>query len=308
MSDEPRPEWMDRPEGGGTVALWIIRAFALRVGRVPARIVLMFVAAYFVIRRGPERRASRRFLTRVHGRPASLIDVWKHMFTFATVTLDRVFLLTEAFRRFEITTYGIDAVHHVIEGGKGALLVGAHLGSFEALRVLALQRPEQSVRPVIDLEQNPTVSVLLNALNPALAHSIINSRGDGTTTALKIHEALAVEKALVTLLADRARPGNTKVAVSFLGAPAGFPTAPWLLAAALKVPVVLCFGIYRGGRRYDLHFEAFSDLVDIPRGKRAAAVNAVTQQFADRLSHFAKLAPYNWFNFYDLWVEAEQPE
>jgi len=296
---------MDRPEGGGAIALWVIRALALRVGRAPARFVLIFVAAYFVIRRGPERRASRRFLGRVLGRSASLIDVWKHMFTFATVTLDRVFLLTEAFRRFEISTYGIDAVNDVIEGGKGALLVGAHLGSFEALRVLALQRPEQSVRPVIDLEQNPTVSVLLNALNPALANSIINSRGDGTATALKIHEALTVEKALVTILADRARPGNTKVVVSFLEAPAEFPTAPWLLAAALKVPVVLCFGIYRGGRRYDLHFEAFSELVDIRRGNREVAVRAVTQRFADRLSHFAQLAPYNWFNFYDLWVEPE---
>ena len=301
MSDDKRLEWMRRPEGGGQFALWAIRTLALWFGRAPARFVLVFVASYFVVRRGGERRASRAFLTRALGRPATLLDVWKHMYTFATVTLDRVFLLTEEFRRFEITTYGIEAIQHVLELGQGALLIGAHVGSFDALRVLALQRPETPVRPVIDLEQNPTISVMLNALNPAIARSIINARQDGTTTALAIYEALQ-EQALVTLLADRARPGNQLVAVDLLGARAALPTAPWLLAASLRVPVVLCFGLYRGGRRYDLHFEAFSDGLAIPRATRAEAVTGLVQRFADRLSHYVRLAPYNWFNFYDLWV------
>jgi predicted LPLAT superfamily acyltransferase len=301
MTDAERLEWMRRPEGGGHLALWFIRTLALRFGRAPARVVLLFVATYFVIRRGPERRASRAFLTRALGRPATLADVWKHMYAFATVTLDRVFLLTEAFRRFEIRTHGIEAVAHVLDLNRGALLIGAHLGSFDALRVLALQRPETQVRPVIDLEQNPTVSVMLNALNPDIARSIINARQDGTTTALAIHEALT-ERALVTLLADRARPGNQLVTVDLLGAPAALPTAPWLLAASLRVPIVLCFGLYRGGRRYDLHFEAFSDGLSIPRAHRAEAVVGIVQRFADRLSHYARIAPYNWFNFYDLWL------
>jgi predicted LPLAT superfamily acyltransferase len=41
----------------------------------------------------------------------------------------------------------------------------------------------------------------------------------------------------------------------------------------------------------------------MPRDRRArgAAVAAVVQRFADRLEHFARLAPYNWFNLYDFW-------
>lgn len=300
MSREQRPAWMSRPEGGGRLALWLIRTIALHVGRAPARFVLAFVATYFVARRGPERRASREFLERVSGRKASLLDVWRHMYTFATVTLDRVFLLSESFRRFEIRTFGLEQLHEALDLRNGALLVGAHVGSFDALRVLALQRPEQQVRPVIDLKQNPTVSMLLNALNPDIARSIINARQDGATTALAIHEALQ-QQALVTLLADRARPGNSLVTVDFLGAPAQFPTAPWLLAATLKVPVVLCFGLYRGGRRYDLHFEAFSRPEPIPRAQRAQQVSHNTQRFADRLAHYVRLAPFNWFNFYAFW-------
>jgi predicted LPLAT superfamily acyltransferase len=64
---------------------------------------------------------------------------------------------------------------------------------------------------------------------------------------------------------------------------------------------VLCFGLYRGGRRYDLHFEIFAPTLAIPRAARATVVAEIVQRFADRLSHYAQLAPYNWFNFYDLW-------
>ena len=301
MTTPEQARWMNRPEAGGRLALWFTRVLALHVGRAPTRLILLPVTLYFLVRRGPERRASRRFLSRALGRPATLRDVARHMYTFATVTLDRIFLLTEEFRRFDIRTHGLEELHAALDLRQGALLIGAHVGSFDALRVLALQRPEQRVRPVIDLEQNPAVSQLLNSLNPAIAASIINARQDGTTTALAIHEALK-EQALVTLLADRARPANTTVRADFMGEPAALPTARWLLAATLKVPVVLCFGLYRGGRRYDLYFEAFADRIDIPRANRAQAVAATVQRFADRLEHYVRIAPYNWFNFYDLWL------
>ena len=301
MSPQAPLAWMSRPEGGGRFGLWFLRTLALRVGRAPARLVLVPVAAYFVLRRGPERRASRRFLSRALGRPATLLDVWRHMFTFAVVTLDRIFLLTEEFRRFELRTHGLEEVFETVDFSRGVLFIGAHVGSFDALRVLALRKPGLRVRPVIDLKQNPTVSNLLNALNPGIADSIINARQDGVATALAIHEALE-QRAVVTLLADRARPGNELITVGFLGLPAALPTAPWLLAIALKVPVVLCFGLYRGGRCYELHFEKFADSLVAPRAERAAVVAQVVQRFADRLSHYARLAPYNWFNFYDLWI------
>jgi predicted LPLAT superfamily acyltransferase len=81
-----------------------------------------------------------------------------------------------------------------------------------------------------------------------------------------------------------------------------FPEAPFLIAAVLRAPVVLCFGLYRGGRRYDLHFEVFRDPLELPRGARAAAVAALAREYAARLEHYARSAPYNWFNFYDVWA------
>jgi predicted LPLAT superfamily acyltransferase len=72
----------------------------------------------------------------------------------------------------------------------------------------------------------------------------------------------------------------------------------------LKAPVLLFFGLYLGGNRYALHFELFADEIAIRRDHRDEDVQLWTQRYADRLEHYARLTPYNWFNFYDFWGES----
>jgi predicted LPLAT superfamily acyltransferase len=115
-----------------------------------------------------------------------------------------------------------------------------------------------------------------------------------------MHKAFQ-KHSVVATLADRMRPGNVAILANFLGAPAPFPVSPWLLASALHVPVVLAFGLHHGGNRYSLHFERFECEMPRDRQLRDAALADVVQRFAGRLEHFARLAPYNWFNLYDFW-------
>jgi predicted exporter len=63
---------------------------------------------------------------------------------------------------------------------------------------------------------------------------------------------------MVGILADRAPPTHRVARVPFLGAMAAFPTGPLRLTAALGAPVVLCFGLRRGTRRYTVIFEPFA--------------------------------------------------
>jgi predicted LPLAT superfamily acyltransferase len=292
--------WTERREIGNSFWLRMGRNFGLTFGRGAARAILYPVTLYFFCRRGPERRASRAYLDRVLGRRVSSWSILCHIHCFSCTILDRLYLLSERFKRFDIRSFGLRDLDRALEGGKGVLLIGAHLGSFDALRVLSLERPEVPVRILLDTAQGERISSVLNALNPALAASIINARDAGPAVAIKIKEALD-RNSIVALLADRGQPNNPTQTADFLGFPAPFPTSPWLLAAALKVPVVLAFGLYRGGNRYDLHFDWFADSIVIERNRRSAAVAQILQRFAERLAHYARLAPYNWFNFYDFW-------
>ena len=293
-------QWKQRPEGGGWFAIWLIRSIGRYGGRAVARVLLYPITLYFLARRKPERLASRAYLARALGRPARLWDVARHIHTFASTILDRVFLLSGQLQRFEIRTEGLDALHEQLDEGRGLLLFGSHLGSFEVLRVLSRARPQVTVRVVLDKAHNPAMTQLLDALNPEIARTVIDAAQDGPAIMLAVQEAIAAGH-LVALLVDRAQPGEGAAPAPFLGEQAWFPTAPWLVAAVLGAPVALAFGLYRGGNRYDLVFERFSEGVHAPRAQRAALLQALIRRYAARLEHFARLAPFNWFNFYDFW-------
>lgn len=297
MSDS---HWKQRPEGGSRFAFHLIRFIASKGGRAIARWTLFPIVAYFLIVRGPERRASRAYLQRVLDRAPSGFDVARHIHTFAATILDRVYMLRGGMERFQVRVSGLEPVDRWLDSGRGLLLFGSHLGSFEALRVLARQRPDLKVRVVLDRGHNPQLTQLLDALDPQIARNVIDAGQDGPSIVLAIKQATD-EGALVAMLVDRAEPGDPSTAASFLGASARFPTAPWLIAAALKLPVVLAFGLYRGGARYDLMFEPFSDGMAIERHNRPAILAALVQRYAERLQHHARSAPFNWFNFYDFW-------
>lgn len=300
-------DWKQRPEGGGLFALWLIRSIGRYGGRAVSRLLLYPITLYFLIRRGPERLASRQWLDRALGRPATLWDVAKHIHTFASTILDRVFLLGDGpermARRFDVDVTGLDVLHRHLDTGKGMLLFGSHLGSFEVLRVLARKRPEYTIRVVLDRAHNPAVTQLLEALNPEVAATVIDAGQDGPALMLAIQQAVQ-DGALVALLVDRAQPGGQTIEAPFFGLPAAFPTAPWSIAMALKAPVTLAFGLYRGGRRYDLRFEHFCDALDVPRAQRGARLAELVRNYVARLEAVARSAPYNWFNFYNVWEDA----
>jgi len=298
--------WKQR-EGGGMVAIWIIRTIALRLGRGVARVLLYPIALYFFLRRADERAASRAYLSRVLGRPVRSYDVFRHIHMFAATLLDRMFFLAHGERDFVVEVEGLAELDRWIDVGQGVLLIGSHQGSFEALRALGARRPDVPLRVVLDKQKTPALTAVLEALAPDVGAAVIDASRGGTSVALAMAEG-AEQGAMVALLADRGHQNEATREVPFLGKPAPFPVGPWLLASALKIPVVLCMGIYLGGNRYRLIFEAFADRVDIPRANRQAALDEIVARYAGRVEHYARVYPFNWFNFYDFWQETGHPD
>jgi predicted LPLAT superfamily acyltransferase len=187
--------------------------------------------------------------------------------------------------------------------GTGCLLLVAHLGSFEPLRKLGTTQRKLPITILMDRKQGQMLVQMLERINPNFALQIIDAAQRGPELMLQLKDALQAGR-MVCVMADRARADERALSVDFCGSQARFPVGPWVLASALCVPVILGFGLYRGGRRYSAHFELFSEQLDVPRQQRATALQACVQRYAHRLEHYARLAPYNWFNFYDYWADA----
>lgn len=293
------PEWVARPERSNTLAIRFIVWVALTLGRRVARLFLYPICLYFFLFAGAARRASRHYLRKVLGREPRISDGFRHIHTFASVILDRVFLLNNRFDKFEVHTHLDEAAQANITHKRGCILLGAHLGSFEIARAYAdeIQGPPASV--VMYEDNARKLNAVLKAINPDMAQQVI---GLG-----KIDSMLKVEQALqrgefIGILADRGLEyGGARVTCDFLGEPAEFPTGPLRMAYLLKCPVLLMAGIYRGGNRYDLYFEQLIDMGALEGMSRSEALRYAMQRYVSGIERHCRNAPYNWFNFYDFW-------
>ncbi|PYJ34787.1 MAG: lipid A biosynthesis acyltransferase, partial [Verrucomicrobia bacterium] len=266
--------------------------------RSAARLLLYPVTLYFLITARAARRISYQYLKLVRGSSARCWHVFRHFHCFAATILDRVYLLRGEFERFRVTVHGKELLQRQIETGKGSILLGSHLGSFEVLRALGVMQRGFPLKVLMDTVHNQNISRFFDALNPRIAGTVIVP--DRPDTLIRVKESLD-SGYFVGMLGDRVFGGEKTTQCQFLGVPATFPAGPILLAAMMRCPVILFFGLYRGGNRYEIYFEHFADVIVLERDRRAGETQLWMQRYAERLEHYARLAPHNWFNFYRFW-------
>src|SRR5215475_11062405 len=129
-------EWVIRRERGSLSVIKFCVWIALRLGRRATRLFLYPVCLYFLLSSPAASKASSAYLTRVLGRRPRKADIFRHFLTFASCLLDRVFLLNDRDRLFEITVHGEEIVQAIEKEGGGCILFGAQFGSFEVARAV----------------------------------------------------------------------------------------------------------------------------------------------------------------------------
>ena len=305
-------EWAARREQGSRLALQFMAWVAVSLGRPTARLLLHPVALYYVLFAASARRHSRRYLKRVLGRDANWLDGYRHVHTFASTVLDRIYFVRGQLQHFDIQVSGGPAMDVCMAEGRGAFLLGAHIGSFEALHAIGESRPGMQVSMVMYPDNARMIHSVLQALAPDFKLGIIAIGRPGST--LAIRDALNAN-GLVGLLGDRAlapdgsrASGAGTLTLPFLGVPAVFTDGPLRLALVLKRRVMFMVGLYRGGRRYDLRFETLADFSHPPADprEREALMHQALRDYVARLEALVREAPYNWFNFFDYWHEDAQ--
>ncbi|MFT3760284.1 acyl-CoA synthetase [Thauera sp.] len=291
-------DWREQQERSNLAILRLMVWISLSFGRGIGRLVLRGIALWYLLLAPRARRASKDYLGRVLDRKPGWRDGYRHILSFASTIHDRVYLLNDRFDLFDIEIVGAEALQAALARQPGALLVGAHFGSFEVLRAVGQRQAGLKVAMLMYEENARKINATLKAINPRAGEDILPlGRLDSMLAA---HDRLE-QGYLVGMLADRGLGDDARLDCDFLGQPAAFPLGPWRMAAMLKRPVFFMAGVYLGGKRYRIHFEPLADFSAVGRGERDAAMQAAARAYAERLADFCRRAPYNWFNFFPFW-------
>ncbi len=291
-------DWRQQRERSNLAILRLMVWISLTFGRHIGRVVLHGIALYYLLFAPRARRASQDYLRRVLGRRPGWRASYRHLFSFASTIHDRIYLLNDRFDLFDIEVVGADALHAALAKQPGALLVGAHFGSFEVLRAAARKVGDLRVAMLMYEENARKINATLQAINPRASEDIL-ALGQ-LDSMLRAHDRLQ-QGCLIGMLADRGLGGDAALECSFLGGAATFPLGPWRMAAMLRRPVFFMAGLYLGGNRYQIHFEPLADFSAVARSERDAAIRGAAGNYAVRLADACARSPYNWFNFFDFW-------
>ena len=291
--------WTEKAERGSAWLIRLIAWLARTAGRPLCRALLYPIVLYFVLTDGTARRASKEFLQAVRGRPARWHEVFAHIYSFAATLLDRVYMAAGDFDRFQVTIEGLDHLERALQGGRGCLLLGSHLGSFDLM--LLAQRAMDGRQVCVMMRVDPRSRVRrIAGVDDRELNLIPLGRPDSY---IRAHEALA-DGRIVGVLADRI-DGAARLSTVFLGRPAALPLAPHVLAARSQAPLLMCFGLYEGANRYRIEFVEFGPPAAPP--SRGGELQPAVDRYAAILEQYARRYPLNWFNFYPYWVDGGSP-
>jgi predicted LPLAT superfamily acyltransferase len=303
--------WASLSERGSVLGIRIVVACFRFLGERAARILLCPVVAYFLLTGPAARRASNQYFARLRsfaGESAALPrpgwrTAFRHMMAFAESALHKFAAWLGKIDEDVVAFPDRAELQSLLASGKGAILIGAHLGNLELTRALAAGGRKATVNAVIYAEHGRGFFDALAKANPDFSVNLIHVAEVGPGTSIELKDKVDRGELLV-LVGDRTPPnerGRT-CSVDFLGAPAQFAKGPFILASLLECPVYLFFCL-KEGDGYSIHLERFAERVSLPRAEREARLRELAQRYAHRLEVYCLKAPYQWFNFYDYWEE-----
>jgi predicted LPLAT superfamily acyltransferase len=284
------------------------------LGRRVCRLLLYPIVAYFFLRERASRGASRRYLERIwampegrrqlHGPPGPF-SPFRHYLEFAIQLFDRMVLWGGGLAQFQVEHRGSEHLVALARERRGALLVGAHLGSFDMARELAT-RHDFTLNVVMFTAHAERINRFFEQRDPASRVRVLQLDPQSVRTAFEIKACLERGE-LVGMLADRIPAGGRErpIFLEFLGRRAAFPRSPFALACLLGCPVLLSLCVRTGEARYLTFVEPVGAAQRLLRRERDKAVEELAAAWVRRLEENCLRFPYQWFNFFDLWEPSD---
>jgi predicted LPLAT superfamily acyltransferase/glycosyltransferase involved in cell wall biosynthesis len=307
-------KWWRVAERGSRFGMMLLALSCKLFGMRFTSLWLHPVVAYFLLTGRTARTASHEYFAHLQQvaqgertpRPG-WGSAYRQMLAFAQSGLDKLAAWSGRIDSNDVVFDDSAAFDALVASGRGALVIGAHLGNLEMTRALASRGGHAKVTAIVYTEHAKRFNSVLSSASSDFAKRLVQVSDFGPETSMMMQERIDAGELLV-IVGDRvpANESGRTTEAQFLGATAPFAQGPYVLAHALGCPVYLFFCLKerdeRNRARYRLYFEPFAERVDLPRRERAQHIAAWAQRYASRLEHYCRRAPYQWFNFFDFWA------
>ena len=305
QSQPQQQHWSQKKERGSEwgmrFCLWCYRL----LGKRALYMLLYPIIGWFFLFAASSRRESKRYLQRVLKNPPTNSDIFQHFMNFGRAVVDKFSAWSGDIQRSDVNFENRATLVQQAESKKGAVILTSHLGNVDMCRALIHSVPDIHLNVLLFTRNAESINRVLQGMNPNAGMEIIQINDVGPDTAMLLHDKIQRGE-FVVIAADRTSPTSMhRVSTAdFFGKPAAFPQGPFILAALLECPVYLLFAL-RNQEQYDIILEPFAGQLSFPRRQREHLLQVAISRYAARLEHYCRLAPLQWFNFFNFWQNNE---
>ena len=248
ISDNSSP-WYLRHERGSEWGLRFMMLFYRLCGKFLTRVLLYPVVTFFFLTDREGRLLSREFFERIYrhcgssvnrsvlSHPPGIWDDYQRFYNFGCSMVDRIEVWGGTSWTANVAWHGLQHFD-CLQEQDGAVLMSAHIGNLDALRVAAKTETEKEIKALVYTKNSDHYMKVLNIVNPDALKDVVPIQNIDISTILKLRNLIDEGNAL-GLVADRVTEGSPGrvIEVPFLGDLAPFPQGPWILASLLGSPV-----------------------------------------------------------------------
>lgn len=293
MSDNNR-RWSGKSRGGSFGYSFFI--FCVRVMGIRFSYAFMsLIVFYFIVFAPKATAASWQYSRRILKKSVlkSCVHLYLHYYNFGKVLIDKLALNAGMTDRYSFSFENYQRFLSIINGGDGAVLIGAHVGNWQAgasffgkygkkMHIVMFDAEHEKIKK--HLEKNTTDRNF----------NVISTNGDSIDAIVQMKIALN-NGDYVGFDGDRFVEGAASMEKNFMGGKILLPKGPFLIAQKCKVPVVFYFALREKDMSYKFYFIEY-------KAENNYSASDIADNYLTVLESVIKRYPYQWFNFFKYWT------
>ncbi len=268
------------------------------------------------------------FLQKVYQQPGQTVfaekpgywQSFKHFISFAESALDKIDGWSGKLQNEDILYHNKYIYDDLIKHQRGAVFIGSHLGNLEVCRALNKQSNTR-INVMVFTHHAVEFNRILKKINPQVDVNLIQVTQVSADLAIMLKQRLDAGEHIV-IAADRTSTSSFGRVnkVDFLGETACISQGPFILASLMDCPVhmMFCFKANKDienstNKSFEMVFDSFEQPFQCSRKQRQQMLQQQITRYVERLSFYCLKYPYQWYNFFDFWlddddVQRQQPK
>ena len=298
-------KWYElKEQSAGTKRLMLLWYIYNLLGKKMVKFVVFFVTLFSFLGAKENKKCSKKYL-KIMGIKPSNINIFKHFLSYSYSLVDRIESFSNNFPIEKLIFEDEKIKAELIEdlkASKGIFFICNHLGNVDILRSFIFS----------DMHKNCSgVCVFLAKEQCKIFNQFIENIGVKHTTDvipfaiedIDINTSIELEERLkngaITFIAgDRISANSINFEANFLSHKVEFPLGTFKLAQMMKVSTYFVSAIKIKNDKYSIHMKKFQF-----RETKKETLEAMQQEFVTFLEEKTKLAPYQFYHFYDMFAD-----